>query len=156
MRRTLGYLLPAAAGLLFGIGLILSGMSDPQRVLAFLDVFGAWNPALAWVMGGAVAVTLPAFALVRRRRRSLLNGALQLPDRGVITPALVGGSALFGLGWGLSGVCPGPAVVLAATGAWQAVLFVAAMVAGMRISDRLSQSSGEERAVGGGVAADCG
>lgn len=156
MRRLTHSALPLLAGLLFGFGLILSGMSDPQRVLGFLDVFGTWNPALALVMGGAVAVSLPAFAIARRRGRTLLDAPLRLPDRRTITPGLVGGSALFGLGWGLSGVCPGPGVVLAATGAWEAILFVAAMVAGMLLSDRLSRPSAEDTSVAAGAAADCG
>ncbi|MFA5938731.1 MAG: YeeE/YedE family protein [Sinimarinibacterium sp.] len=145
MRAILSYALPVVAGLLFGFGLILSGMSDPQRVLAFLDVFGAWNPALAFVMGGAVAVTLPVFAFARRRARTLLGTPLALPDRRTITPNLIGGSALFGLGWGLSGVCPGPGVVLAATGSWQALGFIGAMIAGMLLSDGLPLRRAAER-----------
>lgn len=142
MRAFLSYAAPVASGLLFGIGLILSGMSDPQRVLGFLDVAGAWNPALAFVMGGAVAVTMPIFAYVRRNGRTLLDAPLALPDRRSITPDLVGGSALFGVGWGLSGVCPGPGVVLAAAGSWQALLFVGAMIAGMWLSDSLPRRAG--------------
>lgn len=159
MRAILSYALPVVAGLLFGFGLILSGMSDPQRVLAFLDVFGAWNSALAFVMGGAVAVTLPVFALARRRARTLLGAPLALPERRQITPDLIGGSALFGLGWGLSGVCPGPGVVLAATGSWQALAFVAAMIAGMWLSDGLPQKRAVESkgdGVGGATATSCG
>lgn len=120
------------SGLLFGLGLILAGMTDPSRIIDFLDVAGPhWNPALAFVMGGAVLVTLPAFAYVRRRGRTLTGAAVVLPDRRTITPRLVLGSALFGVGWGLSGVCPGPGVVIAATGAWQPLLFVLSMLAGM-------------------------
>ncbi|MEQ1438485.1 YeeE/YedE family protein [Fontimonas sp. SYSU GA230001] len=144
MRTTLSFVLPAFAGLLFGFGLILSGMTDPRNVLGFLDVAGAWNPALAFVMGGAVAVTLPMFAWARRRGRALLGAPLALPDRRSITPGLIGGSALFGLGWGLSGVCPGPGFVLAATGSWQALLFVAAMVGGFWLSDALQANQQTE------------
>lgn len=146
MRKILSSLLPLAAGLLFGFGLVLSGMSDPQRVLGFLDVAGAWDPALAFVMGGAVAVTLPVFAFARRQGHTLLGQPLALPDRRHITLNLVGGSALFGLGWGLSGVCPGPGVVLGATGSWQALVFIAAMIVGMWFSDGLPQ----KRAAGRG------
>ena len=124
-------ILPYVAGLIFGIGLLISGMTDPQRVLAFLDVAGAWNPALALVMGGAVAVTLPAFAYARRRGKTLGGEALQLPPRFGITPRLVIGSALFGVGWGLSGICPGPAVLIATSGQWQPLLFLGSVIAGM-------------------------
>jgi len=128
-------LIPLLSGLLFGAGLIVSGMTDPQRVIGFLDVAGQWNPALALVMGGAVLVTLPAFAWARRRQRTLLGSALSLPDRSAITGPLVTGSVLFGLGWGLSGVCPGPGLLLAAGAGHDALLFAASMLAGMFISD---------------------
>ncbi|MDB5986203.1 MAG: hypothetical protein JWR16_1256 [Nevskia sp.] len=125
--------IPFASGLLFGFGLILSGMTDPLRILAFLDVAGSWNPSLAFVMGGAIAVTFPAFAYARRRGHTLAGEALQLPDRTTLTPRLVIGSALFGVGWGLSGVCPGPALVIAAGGAAAPLLFVASMLVGMAL-----------------------
>ncbi|MBL6752104.1 MAG: hypothetical protein ISP90_16405 [Nevskia sp.] len=127
-----GLLIPFASGLLFGFGLIVSGMTDPLRVQAFLDVAGHWNPALALVMGGAVAVTLPAFAYLRRGGRTLA-GPAALPDRTALTPPLLAGSALFGIGWGISGVCPGPGIVIAAAGSLPALMFVASMVAGMAI-----------------------
>lgn len=143
MGAVFSYALPLAAGLLFGAGLIVSGMTDPQRVLGFLDLAGDWNPALALVMGGAIAVSMPAFAWARRRGTALSGVRLQLPDRSTITPQLIGGSALFGVGWGLSGVCPGPGVILAAGGTWPALLFLAAMLAGMWLSDRLPQAGGK-------------
>lgn len=96
----------ALFGVLFGVGLLVSGMTDPARVLAFLDVAGAWNPALALVMGAAVAVALPAFAIARRRGVSALGEPIALPDRFRIDARLVSGAAIFGLGWGLSGICP--------------------------------------------------
>jgi uncharacterized membrane protein YedE/YeeE len=129
-------ILPFAAGLLFGLGLIVSGMSDPDRILGFLDFAGPnWNPALALVMVGGLAVTTPAFYLARRRGKTLAGMTLSLPDRKTITPRLVIGSVLFGVGWGLSGVCPGPSIILAVTGLagglWPPLLFFAGLLAGM-------------------------
>lgn len=118
-------------GLLFGLGLLLSGMTDPGKVQGFLDIAGVWDPSLALVMGGAVVVGLGAFALARRRTQTFLGGALHLPKAGDIDRRLVLGSLLFGAGWGLAGFCPGPALVTAATLEPKALLFVAAMLAGM-------------------------
>lgn len=129
------HLIPLASGCLFGIGLVVSGMSDPQRVLGFLDFAGAWNPALAVVMGSALAVTLPAFAYARQKGCTALGEPLSLPERNTITPKLVLGAVLFGVGWGLSGVCPGPSVLLATTGAWQPLLFLLSLLAGARIHE---------------------
>lgn len=120
-------------GLLFGVGLLLSGMTDPAKVQGFLDLAGAWDPSLIMVMGGAIAVAAPAFALARRRPRSLLGAPMQLPAGGKIDKPLLLGSLAFGAGWGLAGFCPGPALVSAAAGRWQAVLFVLAMLTGMAI-----------------------
>lgn len=119
------------AGLVFGLGLLLSGMADPAKVLAFLDLAGAWDPSLALVMGGAIAVGLPAFALAKRRERSLIGEPMQLPTTRRIDRRLVLGSAVFGIGWGIAGFCPGPAVVASSLGLWQAWLFCTAMLAGM-------------------------
>ena len=124
-------------GLLFGLGLLLSGMTDPDRVKAFLDVAGAWNPALALVMGGAIAVALPAFAFARRNSRSLMGEAIDLPANRQIDAPLVIGAAIFGLGWGLAGICPGPALVLAGHAAPGALVFVAALLIGTRLAERL-------------------
>ena len=120
-----------AAGLVFGIGLILSGMTDPGKVIGFLDVAGRWDPSLAFVMGGAILVGYFAFAAAGKRARTFLGGALQLPTHRDIDARLVAGSALFGVGWGLAGFCPGPALVALGAGIDQAALFVAAMLAGM-------------------------
>jgi len=125
------------AGLLFGAGLLLSGMTDPARVRAFLDITGAWNPSLAFVMGGAVLTALPVFLHTRRfattpAARTLRDLAAKPVDR-----ALLLGAALFGVGWGLSGLCPGPALVVAASGNLQALLFVAALALGSVLSRRL-------------------
>ena len=129
-----------AAGLVFGLGLILSGMTDPGKVIGFLDVFGNWDPSLAFVMGGAILVGFFAFLLAHRRTTTLLGGALHLPQRRDIDNRLVGGSLLFGIGWGLAGFCPGPALVSFASGVGPAATFVAAMLGGMVVyhaADRL-------------------
>jgi uncharacterized membrane protein YedE/YeeE len=120
-----------AAGLLFGLGLIVSGMADPAKVLGFLDLAGAWDPSLALVMGGAVAVGLLAYPLAKRRGNTLLGGPLQLPAKRDIDRRLVGGSLLFGIGWGLAGICPGPALVLVGAGSLKGLAFGLAMLAGM-------------------------
>ena len=122
------------AGLLFGLGLIVSGMVMPAKVLGFLDLSRPWDPSLALVMGGAIAVALPAFALAARQRHCAWSGLpMRLPDATAIDRRLVGGSLLFGLGWGLAGLCPAPALVVAAVGAPKALAFVAAMLAGMAL-----------------------
>jgi uncharacterized protein len=118
-------------GLLFGAGLIVSGMCDPGKVLGFLDVAGAWDPSLALVMGGAIAVGVGAFALARRRTTAFLGGAIRLPSATAIDRPLVMGSLLFGAGWGLAGFCPGPALVALGAGYSQAAVFVLAMLTGM-------------------------
>ncbi|BEU96684.1 YeeE/YedE family protein [Acidovorax sp. DW039] len=127
------------AGLLFGMGLLLSGMTDPSKVLGFLDVAGVWDPSLAFVMGGAVLVGLLAFAVAKRRSRSLLGAAMQLPTSRALDRRLVLGSLVFGVGWGMAGFCPGPALVSAATGQPKAVLFVLAMLAGMAVFEVLER-----------------
>jgi len=118
-------------GALFGIGLLASGMLDPAKVIGFLDVAGRWNPQLAFVMGGAIAAAFPAFRIARRRERAMLGDPIRLPDRRGLDGRLVAGAALFGLGWGLAGVCPGPALVLAGFAGPLAWLFLASVVAGL-------------------------
>jgi len=120
-----------AIGLLFGIGLILSGLTDPGKVLAFLDLAGAWDPSLLCTMGGATVVAAIGFRLARPRRTALLGTPMRLPAGGAIDRRLVLGSVVFGVGWGLAGFCPGPALASLATGLVEPLLFVAAMVAGM-------------------------
>lgn len=130
-----------AAGLVFGIGLILAGMTDPGKVIGFLDLAGAWDPSLAFVMGGAILVGLFAFGVAKRRATTLLGGALHLPAAKHIDRHLVIGSLLFGTGWGLAGFCPGPALVSLGSGQEKAAVFVVAMLAGMLIysaADRLA------------------
>ncbi|KQQ45264.1 hypothetical protein ASF61_20060 [Duganella sp. Leaf126] len=124
-------LISLLAGLVFGLGLIISGMTDPARVLGFLDLAGRWNPSLAFVMGGAIAVALPAFAIAARRQRTLSGAPLQLPTATRIDRRLVSGALAFGAGWGLAGLCPGPALALLVTGNAKVLLFVAAMLVGM-------------------------
>ncbi len=118
-------------GLLFGVGLLLSGMTDPGKVLGFLDLFGLWDPSLALVMGGAIAVGFFAFALARKRTTSFLGGAMRLPSFQQIDKPLVIGALLFGAGWGLAGFCPGPALVSVAAGQTKAAFFVVFMLLGM-------------------------
>ena len=129
----MGTLLALLAGLVFGIGLILSGMANPAKVLGFLDLAGAWDPSLAFVMAGAILVGVAAFALARRRRRSWLGLPMQWPALAAVTPRLLLGSAAFGVGWGLAGFCPGPALVALGAGYAKAWGFVAAMLAGMAL-----------------------
>jgi uncharacterized membrane protein YedE/YeeE len=126
-------------GLLFGIGLLVSGMTDPGKVLGFLDLAGAWDPSLAFVMGGAILVGLVAFAAAKTRTQSLLGGAMHLPTSRDIDRRLVIGSLLFGAGWGLAGFCPGPGLVAMGAGEPKAALFVAAMVGGMLVFEILDR-----------------
>ena len=120
-----------AVGLLFGLGLLVSGMADPAKVLAFIDVTGRWDPSLAFVMAGAVAVSATGYFVARRRGRPLLASRLEIPTRRDLDPRLIAGAAVFGLGWGLAGLCPGPALTLLTVAPAQAVTFVVAMVVGM-------------------------
>lgn len=120
-----------AAGLLFGFGLALSQMIDPAKVMAFLDVAGVWDPSLAFVMIGALAVAAPAYALAARRARPLYGDSFAVPTRRDIDKPLMIGALLFGAGWGLAGYCPGPAIASLAGGRIEVVIFVAAMLAGM-------------------------
>ncbi|QQD26263.1 DUF6691 family protein [Pseudomonas simiae] len=119
------------AGLLFGLGLLLAGMANPTKVLAFLDIAGAWDPSLALVMISAIAVAIGPLTWARRHSRSLLGAPMQLPAKRGLDRRLVGGSLLFGIGWGIAGVCPGPAVAILLTGQWQVILFTVAMLGGM-------------------------
>jgi len=121
------------AGALFGVGLAVSGMTNPARIVGFLDVAGEWDPTLMFVMGGALLVTIPAFRLILGHPRPLLADGFALPTKTALDGRLLGGAALFGIGWGLSGFCPGPAVVALVTGLLPVFLFVAAMVGGMAI-----------------------
>lgn len=130
-------LIAFASGLVFGLGLIVSGMANPAKVLGFLDLAGPWDPSLAFVMGGAVLITAVGFAVLRRRRASLTGEPLRWPTATRIDLRLALGSLAFGAGWGLAGFCPGPALVAAAAGVPQALIFVAAMLVGMAIYSAL-------------------
>ncbi len=129
------------AGLVFGFGLALSGMTDTNKVLGFLDLTGAWNPALIFTMGSAVAVTLIAFRFVLRRSRPILTETFFLPTRSAIDWRLVVGAAIFGMGWGIYGYCPGPALTALVYGEADTILFVIAMVVGMGISSRIPDAN---------------
>ena len=120
-----------AVGLLFGLGLMLSGMTDPGKVIGFLDLFGAWDPSLALVMGGAILVGFFAFTVAKKRTTTFLGGVLRFPTNMDIDKKLVVGSLMFGAGWGLAGFCPGPAMVSMADGQPKALDFVLAMLVGM-------------------------
>ena len=124
------------SGLIFGIGLIAGGMTDPSKIQAFLDLFGRWDPSLAFVMGGAIAVGVFGFAAASRRRLAWSGDPIDLPASRVIDRRLITGGVLFGIGWGLSGFCPGPALTALGAGFWPALWFVLAMLAGMGLHDR--------------------
>ena len=138
-------------GLMFGVGLMASGMTDPGKVIGFLDLFGAWDPSLALVMGGAVVVGFFAFAFAKKRTTTFLGGVLRFPTTNQMDKPLVIGSLLFGAGWGLGGFCPGPALVSMADGQSKAMLFVAAMLVGMlgfELMDRLVHAPRKSEMVG--------
>lgn len=118
-------------GLVFGLGLLVSGMANPAKVLGFLDLAGNWDPSLAFVMAGAIAVGVVAFIVANRRTVSFLGAEMKLPGAGRIDPRLMIGGTLFGIGWGIAGFCPGPALVALGLGQGKALVFVAAMLAGM-------------------------
>ena len=124
------------SGLVFGIGLILAGMTEPLKVKGFLDLAGAWDPSLALVMGGAIALGVVAFARARRRDRSWTGTPIEIPNIKTIDRRLVTGGVLFGIGWGIAGFCPGPALVALGSGMGSAGIFVAAMLVGMVLHDK--------------------
>ena len=125
------------SGLIFGIGLILAGMTEPLKVKGFLDLAGAWDPSLAFVMAGAIALAAVAFALAKRRQRSWTGTPFDIPTHRSIDRRLVAGGILFGIGWGIGGFCPGPALVALGSGMGAAGVFVAAMLVGMVAHDKL-------------------
>ena len=135
-------ILSLLSGLVFGVGLILSGMANPAKVLGFLDLAGPWDPSLAFVMAGAIAVGAIAFALARRRTASLLGLPMRFPTATRIDARLVIGGLLFGIGWGIAGFCPGPALVAFGMGESKAVVFVVAMLAGMGVFEVLERRGG--------------
>lgn len=127
------------AGLIFGIGLLLSGMANPAKVLGFLDLAGAWDPSLALVMIGAIGAAIVPFSWAKRQSRSLLDAPMRLPDRRDLDGRLVLGSLVFGVGWGIAGICPGPALAVLLSGRWQVIVFVLAMLGGMLLYTALER-----------------
>jgi len=119
------------AGLIFGLGLIVSGMANPEKVIGFLNIFGRWDPSLAFVMGGAIFVGVFSFKYIVKREKTLLGGSLHLSTEKSINKRLIFGSLIFGLGWGVAGFCPGPALVSLGMGSLKGAMFVIAMLAGM-------------------------
>lgn len=130
-------LLSLAAGLIFGFGLALSGMLDPARVRAFLDIFGAWDPSLAFVLGGAVAVSAIGYVISRNMKGPVLDAAFLLPTKAAVDAPLLTGAAVFGIGWGISGLCPGPAVASLLFGIPETIAFTIAMLVGVLAHDQL-------------------
>ena len=137
----MGNLFGFISGLVFGIGLILAGMADPLKVKGFLDLAGAWNPSLALVMGGAIALGIVAFALAKRRKLSWTGAPIEIPTNRSIDTRLILGGVLFGAGWGIAGFCPGPALVALGSGMGAAGIFVAAMLVGMVVHDKFIERS---------------
>jgi uncharacterized membrane protein YedE/YeeE len=127
-------------GLIFGVGLLISGMANPDKVLGFLDLSRPWDPSLAFVMIGAIAVGIVGFALVKGKKRAFCGVPIMLPANNAIDRTLVVGAILFGLGWGLAGICPGPALVLLGAGVGKGLLFIVAMLVGMWLVNRVRPS----------------
>ena len=141
------------SGLVFGLGLIVSGMANPAKVLGFLDLAGAWDPSLAFVMGGAILVGFFAFLIAKKRTRSFIGAEMKLPTASAIDKRLLTGSALFGAGWGVAGFCPGPGLVALGMGEPKALVFVAAMLVGMVVfSWREKRQSNAASAAAAGAA----
>ena len=136
-------LVPALSGTLFGAGLALGGMTDPARVRGFLDLFGAWDPTLAFVMGGAVLVMAVAWRFIPKMAHPLFANGFSLPDRSDLTPQLMVGAGLFGIGWGLAGLCPGPGFAILAIAPLEALGFVAALLAGMVLHKLIFDRAGK-------------
>ena len=129
-------------GLLFGFGLLISGMTDPVKVQGFLDVFGAWDISLALVMGGGLVMAIVGVQLAKRQQTSWIGTLIEMPSKTTINKQLLIGAMLFGIGWGLVGICPGPGIVLLGTGQWQAYVFIPAMIVGMLIYQWLEPKLG--------------
>jgi uncharacterized membrane protein YedE/YeeE len=137
MKRSLALLSQFAIGVIFGLGLIISGMTNPQKILQFLDLAGSWDPSLIFVMLGGILVSLAAFYLARKRTEAWFGGLVQLPKSSPIDRHLVIGSLLFGTGWGIAGFCPGPAIVALGSGHAKALVFTCMMLIGMLIYQQL-------------------
>lgn len=139
MQKMLIHLITLLTGLIFGFGLIVSGMVNPDKVQNFLDISGTWDPSLALVMGGAIAVGFLAFTLAKRRNQTFMGTPIYLPTSRFIDKRLVLGSLAFGIGWGLAGICPGPGLVLVGAGSLEGVVFIVAMLFGMGIFELLER-----------------
>ena len=139
-------LMALLAGLVFGLGLIMSGMTDPSKVIGFLDLAGQWDPSLAFVMGGAILVGVIAFRFAATRSQAILGGSMRLPTARQIDRRLILGGLAFGVGWGLAGYCPGPALASLATGGIKPLIFTVAMLAGMVIFEIHDRSAPAEKA----------
>lgn len=139
------YTIPLISGILFGLGLAISGMTDTNKVLGFLDLFGRWDPSLAFVMGSGLSIAIPGFYLLKKRQKPKLTDTFSLTEKTTIDSSLIIGSAWFGVGWGLYGWCPGPAIAslslapISSRVAVDAIIFIAAMLIGMVVSDRLKR-----------------
>lgn len=142
----MSFLVNLALGLLFGAGLVVSGMADPGKVLNFLDVFGTWDPSLAFVMGGAVMIAFLGYRLVLRRDGPIVGSDFHLPTRNDIDTRVIAGPAIFGIGWGLGGFCPGPALAALGLGATGTLAFVPAMILGMWVARLLADNRMQARA----------
>lgn len=129
------------AGLLFGLGLLISGMANPAKVTGFLDITRQWDPSLAFVMGGAISIGFFAFRMAKKRQRPVFGDKMVLPTSTTPDKRLVGGAVLFGIGWGMAGICPGPGLVLLGAGELKGAGFVLAMIAGMWLFQRLERRS---------------
>ena len=134
-------LIALLSGVIFGLGLIVSEMINPAKVIAFLDLAGAWNPSLGLVMAGAIAVALPAFYVAKRKKNSVCGMEMHLPNNKISDTRLIVGSLTFGVGWGVAGFCPAPALVSAAAGQWQAIVFSLAMIVGFYIFSVLERKT---------------
>ena len=141
----MSFLVNLALGLLFGAGLVVSGMSDPAKVLNFLDLFGTWDPSLAFVMGGAVMVAFVGYRLVLTRAEPIVGDRFHLPTRSDIDARIVAGPAIFGIGWGLGGFCPGPALTALGLGATGTLAFIPAMILGMWAARLLAEGTAAPR-----------
>lgn len=128
----------AISGIIFGLGLIIAGMTEPSKVLAFLDLFGAWDPSLALVMAGAIGIAIVPFTILRKRTLAWSGELLRFPKKNEIDSRLIGGSLLFGIGWGIAGICPGPSIVLLGAGIAKGAAFVLMMCLGMWLADRFN------------------
>jgi uncharacterized protein len=129
-----------SSGIIFGLGLILAGMSNPSKVLAFLDITGLWDPSLMFVMGGAIGVGIVAFAFAKKRTMAILGDVMHLPSKQDIDSKVMLGGVIFGIGWGIAGICPGPSLVLLGAGSKQGIIFVIAMLIGITIYSVISNA----------------